>query len=70
MSDPRYEKTGDRLDHLVEECAELIKAVMKAKRFGLDNPDPRTGVSNRAQILDEISDLRKRADEARKELGE
>ena len=34
MSDPRFEAFGEPEDKLVEECAELIKAISKAKRFG------------------------------------
>lgn len=68
MSDPKYEKTGDRLDHLAEECAEVISAIMKAKRFGIDNFHPKTLKNNREAILDEIVDLLKRVHEVNKEF--
>lgn len=44
------------LDLLAEECAEVIQAVMKIKRFGIDDkyPDGRTGI---AVLLDEIGDV-------------
>lgn len=39
------------LDHIVEECSELIKAVIKIKRFGLDSR------SNHADLVNEASDV-------------
>lgn len=50
MMDERY------LDLLAEECAEVIQAIMKIKRFGINDlyPDGRTG---REGLLDEIGDV-------------
>lgn len=52
---------GDVLDMLVEECAEVIKEVMKARRFGLDgNAEWLKGEGNkppRENIVQEVGDL-------------
>ena len=40
MSHPDYEKIGTPEDKVIEECAELIKAIMKARRFGYFNRPP------------------------------
>lgn len=50
MMDERY------LDLLAEECAEVIQAIMKIKRFGIDDKytDGRTG---KDALLDEIGDV-------------
>lgn len=61
MSDPRFELIGDPLDCLIEECSELIKAIIKIKRFGWQNGWD--GKRNDEEILKEIIDVRKRCDE-------
>ncbi len=43
---------------IAEECGEVVQALGKAGRFGLDGCDPRTGISNARAILDELADLR------------
>lgn len=48
------------LPNLSEECAEVVVAVCKAQRFGLDDshPDYRDGkVTNREAIIDEAGDV-------------
>ncbi len=40
---------------LQEECAEVIQAVSKVKRFGIDNEY--NGVSNREHLTEEVGDL-------------
>jgi len=57
MSDPLYEHIGDPLTCLAEECAEVIQAVMKIQRFGIDSVNPKTGVSAKDALNLEISDL-------------
>jgi hypothetical protein len=57
MSDPLYAKIGDPLICLAEECAEVIQAVMKIQRFGIDSVNPKTGVSAKDALNLEISDL-------------
>lgn len=60
MSHPDYENIGSPYDRVIEECSEVIKAICKAKRFGIENWHPDTPeINNAHQILMEISDLRK-----------
>lgn len=42
---------------LMEECSEVIKICSKIKRFGIDNHDPETKVTNKEELLNEIGDL-------------
>lgn len=53
-----------RLDHIIEEASEVIKAVIKIKRFGLKATDPNTGKSydNLIDLYDEVQDVRKAFD--------
>lgn len=55
---PKYDcDMGDPLDMLVEECAEVIQAAMKARRFGLSGAPGYTGVKPREEIVKEIGDV-------------
>jgi hypothetical protein len=51
----------NRREHLwtiaQEECAELIQAMSKTKRFGLTNTQPKSGLLNLEIINNELSDL-------------
>jgi NTP pyrophosphatase (non-canonical NTP hydrolase) len=49
--------TGEALDILQEECAEVIQAVSKIRRFGLDNAKPGKDKTNREHLENEIGDL-------------
>ena len=40
-----------------EECAEVIQAISKVFRFGLNQLHPTTGVSNKEQLEEEIGQL-------------
>lgn len=63
MSDERYLPFDDdlrsQLDVLQEECAEVIVAVSKLKRFGDRSVDRMTGVryNNRDDLYAEMADL-------------
>jgi hypothetical protein len=51
---------NDPLDRLVEECAALIHAVAKAKRFGLRNHHPaRPNITNEEELRLDMHDVRK-----------
>ena len=45
------------MDILQEECAEVIQAVSKISRFGLDNFKPGKSKTNREHLEEELGDL-------------
>lgn len=45
------------MDILQEECAEVIVAVSKISRFGIDNYKPGKPLTNRQHLTDELGDL-------------
>lgn len=45
------------LNILQEECAEVIQAVSKCNRFGLDNFKPGKSKTNRQHLAEELGDL-------------
>jgi len=49
--------TNEVMDILQEECAEVIQAVSKIRRFGIDNAKPGKDKTNREHLEDEIGDL-------------
>lgn len=55
--DIRYQ--SEPLDHLIEECSELIKALCKAKRFGWQATDPltQTSYNNESDVVLEMADV-------------
>lgn len=63
MSDARYLRNdiGSLLGHVTEECGEVLTAIGKTMRWGLDsaNPElpPAERETNRDWILRELSDL-------------
>ena len=70
---PEYEpKTIDqKLGYLVEECGEVLAAVGKTQRWGLESFNPEPGASretNREWILRELSDLQNAIDIVRTTL--
>lgn len=54
------ERFNEALDLIQEECAEVIQAISKIRRFGLDsiNPYLNDGKTNLDHLVDEIGDLR------------
>lgn len=47
-----------KLDHIIEECSEVIKVVLKIKRFGLISE----GYNNLGNLIDEVDDVKKATD--------
>jgi len=45
------------MDILQEECAEVIQAVSKCRRFGIDEIHLKLGKSNRENLTEEVGDL-------------
>jgi NTP pyrophosphatase (non-canonical NTP hydrolase) len=50
-------KEKEILDITQEECAEVIVAVSKISRFGLDNFKPGKPLTNRQHLAEELGDL-------------
>jgi NTP pyrophosphatase (non-canonical NTP hydrolase) len=55
--DPMNAQTKEVMDILQEECAEVIQAVSKISRFGLDNLKPGKPKTNREHLEEELGDL-------------
>ena len=49
--------TSEVMDILQEECAEVIQAVSKIRRFGMDNAKPGKPKTNREHLEEELGDL-------------
>lgn len=49
--------TNEVMDILQEECAEVIQAVSKIRRFGMDNAKPGKPKTNREHLEEELGDL-------------
>jgi len=49
--------TSEVMDILQEECAEVIQAVSKIRRFGIDNVKPGKPKTNREHLEEELGDL-------------
>ena len=45
------------MDILQEECAEVIQAISKVRRFGIDEIHLKNGHSNRVHLTEEVGDL-------------
>lgn len=55
---PKYQRIGALDDKVIEECAEVIQAITKIKRFGLFNYHPdRPESNNWIEVIAEINDL-------------
>jgi len=50
-------KEKEVMDILQEECAEVIQAVSKCSRFGIDNYKPGKPLTNREHLEEELGDL-------------
>lgn len=52
------DKVIEEASELITELSTLIKAIIKAKRFGLENRNPhKPDKTNRERIIEEIDDL-------------
>lgn len=51
------EHNNEVMDILQEECAEVIQAVSKIRRFGIDNSKVGTEYTNRAHLEEEVGDM-------------
>ena len=45
------------MDIAQEECAEVIQAISKIRRFGMDNAKPGTDYTNREHLEEELGDM-------------
>ena len=51
------ENNNEVMDILQEECAEVIQAVSKIRRFGIDNAKVGTDQNNREHLEEEVGDM-------------
>ena len=55
--DEKYKNIGDLQDRVIEECSEVIHAICKSRRFGLNSFHPKTpNIKNYNLIINEIYD--------------
>jgi NTP pyrophosphatase (non-canonical NTP hydrolase) len=52
-----HEANSEVLDILQEEAAEVIQAVSKIRRFGIDNAKPGKDQTNREHLEEELGDM-------------
>lgn len=52
-----YTMQNETLLILMEECAEVIQAISKCQRFGLNNIKPLTDKTNKDHLTEELGDL-------------
>lgn len=57
-----------KLDKLIEECAEVIHAASKAKRFGMSNWHPKSKEKNSTRLLEELIDLTSSIEDIKKDI--
>lgn len=50
-------KLSEIMDITQEECAEVIQAISKCRRFGIDEIHLKEGKSNRENLTEEVGDL-------------
>ena len=50
-------KINEILDILQEECAEVIQAISKCRRFGIDEVQLKTGRTQREELVQELGDV-------------
>ena len=50
-------KINEILDILQEECAEVVQAVSKCRRFGIDEQNLKTGRTQREELVQELGDV-------------
>ena len=50
-------KVNEILDILQEECAEVIQAISKCRRFGIDEQNLKTGRTQREELVQELGDV-------------
>ncbi len=51
------DQNNEVMDIAQEECAEVIQAISKIRRFGIDNAKPGTNYSNREHLEEELGDV-------------
>ena len=51
------EDNNEVMDILQEECAEVVQAVSKIRRFGIDNAKPGKDQTNREHLEEEVGDM-------------
>jgi len=50
-------KVNEILDILQEECAEVIQAISKCRRFGIDGQNLKSGRTQREELVQELGDV-------------
>ena len=50
-------KVNEILDILQEECAEVIQAISKCRRFGINEQNLKTGRTQRDELVQELGDV-------------